>query len=584
MSDKYPRIRCIKTQGQKPYRHKPWLALLLSLLVVGSILVYTMYKEHGRIEQREQERLSAQAKVIDANLTLQLYGVYRALEEIRKELPFWKGESGQRLANHRLSDMAEAMPGIRTFLILDVAGQIVACNRKQVIGQNMRQRDYFQGPVKNPNQATLYISPPFKTVLGNFVINLGMMIPGPTGKFNGVVSASLDSDYFNVLLGSVLYAPDMWCALAHGDGKLFLRVPGKEVLVGLDLAKPGTLFTRHIKSGRQATVFTGHESHTSEERMMAQRTVRSGNVPMDKPLVVSVSRDVSALYYDWRREAVGKGVLFVMLVLATSSALYFYQRRQQKNDAISAGYIEELLHAKERALHANEAKSRFLATVAHEFRTPLSLLTSSTDILDRYGERLSRDELTQQYDFIRNSSQQMASLVDSVLVFSSSRSPSCLNHPVKLDIWKFCQRLASEVRTTCSKGQSFTVSIPEEDGTVMLDEVLFRRVVENLLTNAFRYTPADGAVSLHVNRESDRLQVVISDSGIGIPDEEQKLIFEAFYRCQNVADRRGLGLGLAIVRETLLRLDGAITVVSSIGSGTTMQVEIPLVDASELEE
>jgi signal transduction histidine kinase len=562
----------------------PRLALALALLVVGGVIAGSLYLEHGRIEKRERERLVTQAKVVDENLARQLDGVYLALEGIRKELPLWRGMDDPEAAIRHLRALVGAMPGIRTFLVTDSAGTITASNREQIIGENIRYREYFQAPLKGRNPATLYISPPFRTILGNFVINVALMIPGQKGEFSGVVSAALDPEYFSILLGSVRYSPDMLVALAHGDGRQFLMVPDRKGMSGLDLARPGSFFTRHRETGKPATVMTGIVYATGEERLMALRTIRPGNVPMDKPLVVAVGRIMSTLYDDWRREAVGKGALFAVLVLATSLALYFYQKRQLKFEVISTRYLEELLRAKEEALRANGAKSRFLATVAHEFRTPLSLLTSSTDILDRYGERLSGDERMQQHSHIRNAARQMSALVDTVLSFNQMELPDSLKKPVVIDIGSFCHEIAEEIRIACCSGHEFSVSIAGNCGTALLDEALLRRVVENLLTNAFRYTPAGGAVSLFVSCEQGLLQIMITDSGIGIPIDSQSRVFEAFYRCDNVETRHGLGLGLSIVQEALSQLGGTIYVDSTVGEGTTMRVEIPLIDRLDPEE
>lgn len=575
----------MNTQGRNKYLQInlliPRLTLLLALLVVGCIIASTLYREHGHIEQRERERLTTQVKMIDKNLARQLDGVYGALVGIRKEMPLWKGKSGTESANRLLRAMADAMPGIRTFLITDSSGTVTASNREQVIGENISYREYFQAPLQARNLTTLYISPPFRTTLGNFVINTALIIPGPKGEFAGVVSAALDPEYFKILLGSVLYSPDMWAALAHGDGKQFLMIPERKGMSGLDLAKPGSFFTLHRDRGLPYTVLTGNAHVSEAEQLMALRTIRPGGVPMDKPLVIAVGRDMSVLYADWRREALGKVALFGVLVFAITLALYFYQQRQRKFEAISAGVVEELLKAKEAAVNANEDKSRFLSTVAHEFRTPLSLLTSSTDILDRYGERLNKEERSQQHDHIRNAARQMSGLVDSVLSFNRLGAQKPLIDQVLVDVGRFCRGLAEEVGTACCYGQTFNVSIADDCGTALLDEVLFRQILENLLTNAFRYTPADGTISLHVNRESARLRVVVMDSGIGIPEEDQKRVFEAFYRCRNVETRRGLGLGLSIVHDALMHMGGTITVGSTISEGTTMLVEIPVVDQTE---
>lgn len=239
---------------------------------------------------------------------------------------------------------------------------------------------------------------------------------------------------------------------------------------------------------------------------------------------------------------------------------------------------EELRQAKEAAVTANESQSRFIATVAHEFRTPLSLLTSSTDILDRYGERLSKEQHIKQNGHIRSAARQIASLIDTVLSFNRLETDSIKYTPALQDVRRLCCNIAAEVSTVWGAGRDFQFTMPDDCGTAMLDEILMRRVLENLLTNAFRYTPEGGAVSLQVNREHGRLLLLIKDSGIGIPEEDISHVFEAFYRCRNVEARRGLGLGLSIVREALLRMEGAITVTSVIGEGTAIRVEIPVLD------
>jgi signal transduction histidine kinase len=236
---------------------------------------------------------------------------------------------------------------------------------------------------------------------------------------------------------------------------------------------------------------------------------------------------------------------------------------------------EQLTQRIEEAELANRSKSRFLATVAHEFRTPLSLLTSSSDILDRYDERLSSVERAQQLAHIRSAAEQMATLVDSVLTFNRLETTESLNIPSELDVANFCTTLAEEMRLAWCSGHSFSVEIDDSCGSAFLDAQLFRRILENLLSNAFRYTAAPGNVSLRIARIGELLHMTVADSGIGIPAECQEQIFQAFYRGSNVEARRGLGLGLSIVHEALSHLHGTIVVDSNIGTGTIMQVTIP---------
>jgi PAS domain S-box-containing protein len=249
------------------------------------------------------------------------------------------------------------------------------------------------------------------------------------------------------------------------------------------------------------------------------------------------------------------------------------------SDISDRKHAEQAQRQKEAADAANIAKSMFLSTVAHEFRTPLGRITTSIDILDRYGERLGKDKLSEQHEFIRGAAQQMSDLINSVISFNMMEMDRPETVPELLDISQFCRTVAREINTSWGAGHSFAIQIPDSCGAAMLPEPLLRRVLENLLTNAFRYTPEGGVVTMTVSRNCDLLHLEIRDSGIGIPEEDQHQVFEAFFRGRNVDLRRGLGLGLYIVHNSLTQLGGTISMTSTDGDGTTMQVTIPLIEA-----
>lgn len=239
---------------------------------------------------------------------------------------------------------------------------------------------------------------------------------------------------------------------------------------------------------------------------------------------------------------------------------------------------DELRQALDAANTANSTMSRLLRTVAHEFRTPLGLLTGSTDILDRYWDRLTPEKRLEQNEHIRSAARQMSTMIDSVITFNQLGKVRPGARPVLLDIGEACRAICAEVETVWGAGHECNVAVDADCGTGLLDEILFRRILENLLTNAFRYTPPGGAVSLNVSRENHRLCLEITDTGIGIPEEDQKQIFEAFFRSRNVEGLRGLGLGLCIVNESLAQMGGTISVNSKTGEGTAMRVDIPVAD------
>lgn len=306
-----------------------WLALAIALVILGGLIFLNLRFEHERVTAREEERLLTQARVVAENMEYQLASANRALLSTRSEL----GQTGRtadwrHVANHLVA-LSSAMPGIRTLSVLDANGTVVASSRAELVNSNFSQRAYFQTALQHPGIDTLYVSPPFKTTLGVFALNLSRMIPGPDGKFAGIVTATVNPEFFKTSLASVLYAPDMWDAIAHGDGHLFLMVPERIAFHGVNLARPGSLFTRHRESGQLTSVFTGTTYTTREVRMMAQHTVHPPALNMDKALVVAVSRDLVAIYAPWRRNALTQSLLFVVIALVSAIALYGYQTRRR---------------------------------------------------------------------------------------------------------------------------------------------------------------------------------------------------------------------------------------------------------------
>ncbi len=225
---------------------------------------------------------------------------------------------------------------------------------------------------------------------------------------------------------------------------------------------------------------------------------------------------------------------------------------------------------------ANQARSRFLKMVAHEFRTPLGLLTSSTDILDRYWDRLNNAERGEQNSRIRSAARQLSELTSAIICQNQTESGRYVPILQQVDLALFCRTVAGEAEAVWSNGQTLRLAIEDDCGSAVLDETLLRRVLQNLLSNAFRYTPPEGFIVLRAWRLAGQFELEVVDSGIGISEDDQQHLFEAYYRGSNTGLRRGLGLGLTIVRESLERMRGAITIISAPGAGTTMLVRLPL--------
>jgi len=334
-----------------------WVVFALSMLVAAGIFIRHLHLEYTDADTGERQRLATQARVVGKNMARQLDSVNRALENIRNDLPYWeKRKDGRERLIRRLKAMTEAMVGVNSMAVLDAQGRVVASSLEKFTGQQFSQRSYYLIPQQNPDPDTLYVSPPFKNVLGIFSIALSRAIVGPDGRFGGVVVASLEPEEFSVLLDSVRYAPDMRVSLVHGGGMQFMALPEDGWQSGTDLAaKPDSFFTRHMRGGQPVTLLTGSLPGGGAQRMVALRTIRPAELRMNQAMVVAVERDLPAVFAEWRREAWEGGGLLAILVLTSGAALFFYQRRQRALDALEARHEAERREMTERLRLATEA-------------------------------------------------------------------------------------------------------------------------------------------------------------------------------------------------------------------------------------
>lgn len=233
----------------------------------------------------------------------------------------------------------------------------------------------------------------------------------------------------------------------------------------------------------------------------------------------------------------------------------------------------QLALATEREL--GDLKSNFVSMVSHEFRTPLGVIGSSAQILDRYFARLSEEDRREHLDNVISGVHRMARMLEDVLVLSRVDSGRMDFRPEPLELGELCRRIADEMRSL--HGGTVALSIaPDAEQCPHADENLLRHILTNLLINAHKYSPAGASVQLTVAREKSDAIFTIRDEGIGIPPSDQTRLFEAFHRGSNVGHVAGTGLGLVIVRRCAEIHGGSVSVASSEGAGATFTVRLPL--------
>ena len=546
-----------------------WLLLASVLLVLGGFVAYSLFEEHTAIGNREAERLAAQARVVHDNFGRQLFAINRALDNVREELPVWRKEkSGMHLASRRLAAFTDALSGVRTLLILDATGNVRASSRTELLDRNFSHRDYFTAARDKPNPDTLFVSPPYKSVLGPYLFSVSRMIVGPRGEFAGVVMASIDPEEFKVLLGSVLYAPDMWAAVAHGSGTLFMRLPDREGSGGINLVTPDSLFSRHIASGKMGTVMTGATHTRGEQRIVAHRTLNPADLFMDHELIVAVARDQDALYAPWRRDARIRGGLFGLLALSSVAGLYLLQLRRRGAAEEAAAAHAALVEAKLAAEAASRAKSQFLANMSHEIRTPMSAVLGLLQLLQHTEQTGRQQDYTQK---ARTAAESLLGILNDILDFSKIDADKMTleSAPFRLDqlLRNLSVVLSSAVlRKDVEVLFDIDAAIPR---VLYGDALRLQQVLLNLVGNAIKFT-AQGEVVLRLKRlpgtaERVRIEFAVQDTGIGIAADQLESIFAGFTQAEASTSRRfgGTGLGLAISRRLVRLMGGELTVTST---------------------
>jgi len=316
-----------------PVHGRLWLLLVVCLGGLGALLAFNLYREHERIAVVERERLTTQSKVIEDNLTRQLIAIDLELESVMSDLSYWAAQpDGRDRALHQLTSMEVSMPSVHTFVVLDVKGTVTLSNRGELIGVDASQQDYFQAPLRATRPDTLFVSAPVSSVLGAYAVNLTRAIIGPHGDFAGAVSAVVDPVEVQILMNSVRYADDMRAMLVHGDGTIFISRPEFPGMIGKNVAAPGSFFRQHLESQRPVSNFEGIAVSTGDKQLSVLRTIQPSTLIMDKPLVVSVSREWKALFAPWQRDVRNTLLAYVLLGLLSAAAMSFYlrQRVQQR--------------------------------------------------------------------------------------------------------------------------------------------------------------------------------------------------------------------------------------------------------------
>ena len=222
----------------------------------------------------------------------------------------------------------------------------------------------------------------------------------------------------------------------------------------------------------------------------------------------------------------------------------------------------------------DDYRSQLVATLSHELRTPLTVISGNLELL---GETPLDEDAMRYHQAMHRGAGRMRIVVDDLLLLAQVSNP---NHPlvrVPVDLRSVTREVVSLVESTArSKGLALNVDLDPNPLVVPGDAVELDRLVGNLVSNAVKYTPAGGTVSVSARRREDKVVLSVADTGLGISRVDQQGLFRAFFRTTNPDALResGTGLGLAIVATIVERHQGQVEVGSELGAGSTFTVTL----------
>jgi signal transduction histidine kinase len=239
-------------------------------------------------------------------------------------------------------------------------------------------------------------------------------------------------------------------------------------------------------------------------------------------------------------------------------------------------FEEDLLRSLEKEKLLNVLKSRFVTSVSHEFRTPLSTILSSTFLLENYAGPEMETHRRTHLNRIKRSVNNLTEMLDDFLSLGKLEEGKIKVINTEFYIREYLAELINELNPIRKKDQEIRLNFKGEDEMISVDKNLLTNILTNLISNAIKYSTTEGVIEINAEVKSEVLNMSIRDYGMGIPEKEQRYIFRRFFRAQNAVNIQGTGLGLNLVRKYVRLMKGNITFRSSLNVGSTFYVTLPV--------
>jgi signal transduction histidine kinase/ligand-binding sensor domain-containing protein/CheY-like chemotaxis protein/AraC-like DNA-binding protein len=275
------------------------------------------------------------------------------------------------------------------------------------------------------------------------------------------------------------------------------------------------------------------------------------------------------ILYPWYQTNLAYFTYFLLFIFFLTVIYYSIINRERLKSELKFESMERT-----RMEELSKVKSRFFANISHEFKTPLTLIISPLKAIQK---RLEKDENKNQVNIMLRNSERLLVLINQILALSKLESGTEKLKASKVNIVEFAEEITDNFHNYAEEQFiTFEVEIPTEPINVYVEKDKMEKVLINLISNAFKFTPEFGRIKFKLKKEENQVRVAILDTGIGISGEELEHIFKRFYRVRSNRKSSGTGIGLSLSRQLVELHKGKIEVQSVEGRGTTFEVFLPL--------
>ena len=228
----------------------------------------------------------------------------------------------------------------------------------------------------------------------------------------------------------------------------------------------------------------------------------------------------------------------------------------------------EVSQSLEKEKELNQLKSRFVSMASHEFRTPLSAVQLSASLIEKYAAKPDLPNVFKHTGRIKSSVQLLTSILNDFLSLERLEAGKVMADLKEINLVEIAEEITEEMQLICKTNQHIVYQHTGAEGKFVMDANLLKNSIINLISNAIKYSGEDSFIEFTTEISGDTCQVVVKDDGIGIPEGDQKNLFEPFFRAHNTGNIPGTGLGLNIVKRYVSLMGGEVTCQSAQDKGT----------------